>query len=99
MALLETQGTQEMTLHRPTPVHIVDPAVAAVTSAKTTPCVQLTNSPVSFASTTQVRSDVPIPPYCESSCTLYLNGNGAHFAEPRCEQYGQCMKYITTPGS
>ena len=40
----------------------MDPAVAAITSAMTTPCVQPTNTPVSFASTTQVRSDVPIPP-------------------------------------
>ena len=40
----------------------MDPAVAAITSAKTTLCVQLTNTPVSFASTTQVRMDVPIPP-------------------------------------
>ena len=62
MTLLGTQSTQGMTLCRPTPVHIVDPAVAAVTSATTTPCVQPTNTPVSFASTTQVRLDVPIPP-------------------------------------
>ena len=62
MALLETQSTQGMTLHRPTPMHIIDPAVVAVTSATTTLCVQPTNTPVSFASTTQVRSDVPIPP-------------------------------------
>ena len=62
MALLGTQSTQGMTLHRPTPMHIVDPAVAAVTSAMTTPCVQTTNTPVSFASSTQVRSDVPISP-------------------------------------
>ena len=61
MALLGTQSTQGTTLHRPTPVHIVDPAVTAITSAMTTPCVQTTNTPVSFASTTQVRSDVPIP--------------------------------------
>ena len=66
MALLETQSTQEMTLHRPTPVHIMDPAVTAITSAKTIPCVQLTNTPVSFASTTQVRMDVPIPPTVNS---------------------------------
>ena len=38
MALLETQSTQEMTLHRPTPVHIMDPAVTAITSAKTILC-------------------------------------------------------------
>ena len=81
MALLKTQSTQGTTLHRPTPVHIMDPAVAAITSAMTTPCVQPTNTPVSFASTTQVWSDVPIPPYCEPSCTLYLNGNGAHFTK------------------
>ena len=62
MALLETQSTQGMTLHRPTPMHIMDPAVAAITSATTTLCVQPTNTPVSFASTTQVRLDVPIPP-------------------------------------
>ena len=61
MTLLGTQSTQGMTLCRPTPVHIMDPAVAAVTSATTTLCVQPTNTPVSFASTTQVMSDVPIP--------------------------------------
>ena len=66
MALLGTQGTQEMTLHRPTPMHIVDPAVTAITSAKTIPCVQLTNTPVSSVSTTQVRMDVPIPPTVDS---------------------------------
>ena len=54
-----TQNTQGMTLHRPTPVHIVDPAVAAITNATTTLCVQPTNTAVSFASTAQVRSDVP----------------------------------------
>ena len=62
MALLGTQSTKGMTLCRPTPMHIIDPAVAAVTSAMTTPCVQTTNTPVSFVSTTQVRLDVPIPP-------------------------------------
>ena len=62
MALLETQRTQGMTLHRPTPMDLMDPAVAAVTSATMTPCVQPTNTPVSFASTTQVRLDVPVPP-------------------------------------
>ena len=66
MALLETQSTQETTLHRPTPMHIMDPAVTAITSAQTIPCVQLTNTPVSFASTTQVRMDVPIPPTVNS---------------------------------
>ena len=58
-----------------------DPAVAAITSAMTTPCVQPTNTPVSFVSTTQVRLDVPIPPYCEPSCTLNLNGNSACFTK------------------
>ena len=66
MAPLGTQSTQEMTLCRPSPVHIVDPAVTAITSAKTIPCVQLTNTPVSFASTTQARMDVPIPPTVNS---------------------------------
>ena len=61
MALLETENTQAMTLCRPTPMHIMDPAVAAITSTMTTPCVQPTNTPVSFVSTTQVRMDVPIP--------------------------------------
>ena len=62
MALLGTQSTQGVTLHRPTPVHIVDSAVAAVRSATATLCVQPTNTPVSFVSTAQVRLDVPIPP-------------------------------------
>ena len=62
MTPLGTQSTQEMTQHRPTSMHIVDPAVTAITSAKTILCIQLTNTPVSFASTTQVRMDAPIPP-------------------------------------
>ena len=62
MALLETQSTQGKNLHRSTPMHIMDPAVAAITSATATLCVQPTNTPVSFASTTQVRLDVPISP-------------------------------------
>ena len=66
ISLLETQSTQEMTLCRPTPVHIMDPAVTAITSAKTILCVQLTNTPVSFMSTSQVRMDVPIPPTVNS---------------------------------
>ena len=66
MTPLGTQSTQEMTLHRPTPIHIMDPVVTAITSAKTILCVQLTNTPVSFASTTQVRMDVPIPPTVNS---------------------------------
>ena len=61
MALLETQSTQGMILCRPTPVHIVGPTVAAITSATATLCVQPTYTPVSFTSTTQVRLDVPIP--------------------------------------
>ena len=88
MTPLGTQSTQEMTLHRPTPMHIMDLAVTAITSAKTIPCIQLTNTPVSFVSTTQVRMDGSCSPYCECSCTLYLHGTGAHFTKPRCEQYG-----------
>ena len=45
MALLETQSTQGMTLCRPTPMHIMDPAVAAITSATATLCVQPSNTP------------------------------------------------------
>ena len=48
MALLGTQSTQGMTLHRPTPMHIMDPEVAAIKSATATPCVQPTNTPVSL---------------------------------------------------
>ena len=62
MALMGTQSIQGMTLCRPSPVHIMDPAVVAITSAMTTPCVQTTNTPVSFVSTTQARSDVPVSP-------------------------------------
>ena len=61
MALLETQSTQEMTLHGPTPIHH-GPSSDSHYKCKTIPCVHLTNTPVSFASTTQVRMDVPIPP-------------------------------------
>ena len=55
IALLETQSTQRTPVFRPTPVHIVDPAVAAVTNTTAPLCVQCTNTPVCFASTTQVR--------------------------------------------
>ena len=61
MALLETQSTQRTPVLRPTPVHIVDPAVAAVTNTTAPPCAQCTNTPVSFVSTTEVRVDVCSP--------------------------------------
>ena len=85
MALLETQSTQGMTLHRPTLMYILDPAVAAIKSATASPCVQPTNTPVSFVSTAQVGLDVPIPPTVNPVAPLYLNGNSAHFTKPKCE--------------
>ena len=61
MALLETQSMQRTPVLRPTPVCIVDPAVAAFTNTTPPSCVQCTNTPVSFVSTTQVRVDVRSP--------------------------------------
>ena len=85
MALLETQSTQGTTLCRSTPMHIVDPAVAAITSATTTPCVQPTNTPVSFVSTIQVRLDIPIPPTVNPVAPYTSMGMVPFFAKPRCE--------------
>ena len=61
MALLETQSMQRTPVLRPTPVCIMDPAVAAVTNPTALSSVQCTHTPVSFASTTQVRVDVCSP--------------------------------------
>ena len=53
------------------PLNIVDPvpAVASKVNTVTTPSVQQSVMPVSFASTTQVWMDVPVPPTVNSSCT------------------------------
>ena len=63
MALTETQATPGQTIHQLTPVNIVDPAPAvSKVNTVTMPCVQQSVMPVSLASTTQVWTDVPVPP-------------------------------------
>ena len=98
MALLGTQSTQEMTLRRPTPMHIVDPAVTAITSAKTILCVQPTNTLVSFVSTTQVRMDVPIPPTVNSVAPSTLMEPVPILQNPGVSSTVNARRYITTPG-
>ena len=59
MALLDSQNMQGRSVHWPTPVKIVDPS-PTLPHATTPPHVQMQVTPVSFASTTQVRTDVPV---------------------------------------
>ena len=61
MALLDSQNMQGRSVHWPTPVKIVDPS-PTLPHATTPPHVQMQITLVSFASTTQVRTDVPVPP-------------------------------------
>ena len=61
MALLDSQNMQGRSVHWPTPVNIVDPS-PTLPHATTPPGVQMQVTLVSFASTTQVRTDVPVPP-------------------------------------
>ena len=61
MALMDSQNIQGRSVHRPTPVKIVDPS-PTLPHTTTPPCVQKQVTPVSFASTTQVRTDIPVPP-------------------------------------
>ena len=61
MALLDSQNMQGRSVHWLTPVKIVDPS-PTLPHATTPPHVQMQVTPVSFASTTQVRTDVPVPP-------------------------------------
>ena len=61
MALLDSQNMQGRSVHQPTPMKIVDPS-PTLPHATTPPHVQMQVTPVSFASTTQVRTDVPVPP-------------------------------------
>ena len=49
-------------IHQPTPISIVDSGTSASNSNQAMPPVQPSGMPVSFASTTQVRSDVLTPP-------------------------------------
>ena len=61
MTLLDSQNMQGRSVHWPTPVKIVDPS-PTLPHATTPPHVQMQVTPVSFVSTTQVRTDVPVPP-------------------------------------
>ena len=63
MVPLETQTTPRQTIHCLIPVNVVvlEPAASKV-DAITSQCVQPSGAPVSFASTTQVWMDIPVPP-------------------------------------
>ena len=61
MALMDSQNTQRRSVYRPNQVKIVDPS-PTLPHTTTPPCVQTQVTLVSFASTTQVRTDVPVPP-------------------------------------
>ena len=61
MALLDSQNMQQRSVHWLTPVKIVDP-FSTLPHSTAPPCVQMQLTLVSFASTTQVRTDVPVPP-------------------------------------
>ena len=61
MALLDSQNTQGRSVHWLTPMKIVDPS-PTLPHTTTPPHVQTQVTPVSFASTTQVRTDIPVPP-------------------------------------
>ena len=61
VALLDSQNMQGRSVHWLIPVKIVDPSPTLLHA--TTPLhVQMQITPVSFVSTTQVRTDVPVPP-------------------------------------
>ena len=63
MHLLESQSTVEQPVHRPTPVRIMDPgSVTPPVNTVVMPPLQPQITPVSFASTTQVRMDTHVPP-------------------------------------
>ena len=59
-------------------------------------CVQHTNTPFSFVSTTQVRVDAHSPTV-NSVCTFYFKRIGAHLTKHRCKWYNQHADYITNP--
>ena len=61
MALMDSKNMQGRSVHWPTPVKIVDPS-PTLPHTTTPPCVQMQVTLVSFASTTQVRTDIPVPP-------------------------------------
>ena len=60
MVLMDSQNMQGRSVHWPTPVKIVDPS-PMLPHTTTIPCVQTQVTPVTFASTTQVRTDIPVP--------------------------------------
>ena len=61
MALLDSQNMQGRSVHQLTPVKIVDLS-PTLHHAAAPPHVQTQVTPVSFVSTTQVRTDIPVPP-------------------------------------
>ena len=62
MNVLDTQSSTGQAICRSTPISIVDPGMLTSNTNQTTPQVQPSGMPVSFASTTQVRSDILAPP-------------------------------------
>ena len=62
MNILDSQSSTGQAIHQPTPISIVDPGTSASNSNQAMPQVQPSGMPVSFASTTQVRSDILAPP-------------------------------------
>ena len=64
----EIQIAPGQMIHWLTLVNIMDLASAAINvNTMTTPCVQQSVTPVSFASTTQVQMDIPVPPTVNTS--------------------------------
>ena len=58
MNILDSQSSTGQAVHWPTPISIMDPGMSASNSNQAMPQVQPSGMPVSFASTTQVRSDI-----------------------------------------
>ena len=71
MQMLESQSTTGSTKHRPTLVNIMDSGTLTTNVITTTSCqTQVPVMPVSFASTTQVRMDVSVPPIVNTTVTI-----------------------------
>ena len=61
MNILDSQSSTGQAIHWRTPISIVDPGMSASNSNQARPQVQMSGMPVSFASTTEVRSRHPCP--------------------------------------
>ena len=84
MALLEIQTYSRWTIHQPTPVNNVDPALAASNiNTVTTLHVQQSVMSVSFASTTQVWMDIPVPPTVSTVIPSSSSSEGTPFENPK----------------